>query len=577
MAGDAIKRSTLSGMRWLMLKSVLGEGVALGTAVVLARLLSPAEFGHAAVALLFVPLAVILTFEGFASALVQRETTDERHRQVAVMMSIGGGLGLTLLLVASVPILWRPLFGPETAGLIALMSPVFLIAGVGSVSRATLWRRLAFRAMTVVDLISGLIGAIVSVVLAALGFGAKALVIGGLVTTAAGSVLMLVTAPEPLPRWHRAEAKELSKFGLPAALAGLVGTMFLNVDYWVLAARLTAYQTGIYYRAFNIGVVYQSKLSNVMMQIAFPVYSRVPDRKEMATLHERAARIHAVVIFPFLAALIATAPVLIPFVFGAQWRPAVLPTQILAVAGMISAVLTGFPQVMLAVGRPRDLLYFNIFTLVTYGTAIAMACTGGLILVALVVVAVHTVILLVVYRYLLRPSLGLSIGSIVPGLGPALVGSAAFIAVALPLRIVVEHELSPLPTLFIALVVGSAVYLTVLRFLFPSTWHDVTRLLANVLSPVGQRDQRPARTVPVVPSSAQGFITHWPNGRLGSKKALKARVEGYDHSEGPTSGGAIRRWVPAGDSPEATMSIAPCDTPGGDPRTAQTSASIRAE
>ena len=501
MAGDSIKQSTISGMRWLALKSLLGESVTVASTVVLARLVSPAEFGHAAVALLFVPLAVILTFEGFASALVQRETIDERYREVAVLMSMSGGLVLTCLLLATVPVLWRPVFGGETGDLVALISPIFVIAGVGSVSRATLWRRLAFRLMTIVDIVSGLIGAIVSVVLAAMGFGAKALVVGGLAMTAASSVLMLIAAPEPFPRWHRAPAREIRKFGVPAALAGLVWMMWGNVDYWILAARLTAYQTGIYYRAFNIGVVYQSKISNVMMQLAFPVYSRISDRREMSALHERATRIHAAVLFPCLTALIATAPVIIPFAFGAEWEPAVRPCQILAVAGMIAAVLTGYGQVMLAVGRPRRLLYFNIAVLLTYAAAVAAACSHGLIFVTIVVAGVYVLILLAVYRYLLGPSLGLSITSLLPGLGPAVAGSLALLAASVPLRIFLEHRLPAPLTFCIVILAGAAVYLVVLRTMFRSTWTDLRRLAIKVLPWLEQRKATPPRDVGTDPAS----------------------------------------------------------------------------
>jgi O-antigen/teichoic acid export membrane protein len=362
-----------------------------------------------------------------------------------------------------------------------------VIAGFGTVSRAALWRRLDFRLMTVIDLVSTGAGNVISVVLALMGFGAKAIVLGAVAAMAICTVMMLCAAAEPLPRWHRRSAAEIGRFGLPAALAGLVGVLNENIDYWILAARLSAYQTGIYYRAFNLGVVYQGKISKVMIQLAFPVYSRMPGREQMRALHERAARVHAAVIFPLLAALVALAPVLIPFVFGRNWAPAVVPAQILSVAGMVAAVLTGYPQVMLAVGRPRVLLQFNLLVLVTYGTAVWLAAGHGLVVVSVAVVAVYGLILLGAYHFLLRPELGITIASLVPGLGPAVCGSAALVAVSIPLRVLLESRLAPVLTIVVVGLVGLAVYALVVRVAFRSTWNDLRALAVRVVPKLARR------------------------------------------------------------------------------------------
>jgi O-antigen/teichoic acid export membrane protein len=465
-----------------MLTRAVSEVLALGCIVLLARHISPAGFGHAAVALIFVPLAGILTFEGFASALVQRETIDHSHRQVAMLMSLLGGLILSLLVLALVAPVWRPLFGAKTAEMIALVSPVFLLASLGTVSRATLWRKLDFKRMSLIDMRATIVGNIIPVVLAlALGLGARAIVIGALAQVLLTSLLLLLAAPPPLPRWHSRSQREIGGFGLAAALAGLVDVMFRNVDYAVLAAQLPAAQVGIYWRAFNLGVVYQDKLSSVMMQLAFPVYSRTESREQMRDMHERAARVHAAVIFPLLASLIVLGPVLIPFVLGGEWIPAVRPAQILAVAGMVAAVLTGYPQVMLAVGRPRALLNFNVVMLVAYAAIVAAVAQQGLIIVSIAVVIAYLAILLGVYRFMLQRYIGISIARLVPELGPAIVGCLALAAVDEPLRRLLDPTLGAAPTIVIAGTAGIVAYCLALRRVSRATWNDLIGLAARVL------------------------------------------------------------------------------------------------
>lgn len=485
MPRESLKEATLSGVRWLMLTRISSEALGVVAMVALARLMSPAEFGHAAVALIFLPLAAILTFEGFASALVQRERIEASQLHAATLMSLLGGAVLTALALGLTPVLWRPLFGVRTAQLMAMASPVFLLACAGGVPRALLWRRLDFRRMGLIDTASLTAGNALAVVLALAGLQARAIVWGALTQVALGSLLLLLAAPPPRPslrlraHWHA--QREISAFGVPAALAGLVDVLFRNVDYAILAARLPAAQTGIYWRAFNLGVVYQDKLSGVMMQLAFPVYSRTESRAQLRGLHERATRVHAAVIFPLLTLLIVLAPLLIPWLLGARWAAAVVPTQILAVAGMVAAILTGYPQVMLALGRPRALLRFNMAMLLGYAAVVELAAGHGLRVVAVAVTVFYLAILAGVYRLLLRRHLGISVRGLLGELGPALAGCVALAVVAAPLRALLAPALAPVLTLALVSTAGLLAYVATLRAVSPAAWRDLGLLLARVL------------------------------------------------------------------------------------------------
>jgi O-antigen/teichoic acid export membrane protein len=490
MASDHLGEATVKGVRWLAVMRVVSEAIGLCAAVALARLVSPAEFGRAAVALIFVTLGVLLTFEGFASALVQREDVDDEDRQTAMLTSIVGGLLLTGLVYGLAGPLWQPLFGSETAQLIRIVSPAVLIAALGGVSRATVWRRLDFRRVSSVDAISLLVGSIVAVALAAAGLGAKAVVLGGVVQTATTTALLIIAAPPPFPRWSSGSQRSIAAFGIPAALAALVDTMFRNVDYAIMAARVSATQAGFYYRAFNVGVVYQDKISRIMTQIAFPVYSRTTDYAQLRRLHERAARVHAAVIFPMLASLVALAPLAVPLVFGSAWTPAVEPTQILAVAGMVAAILTGYPQVMLAIGRPRALFNFNVAMVIGYGAAVFIASRHGLVVVALSVTVAYIGILVGVYRFLLHRYLGITMWRLIPELGPAVLGCLALLAVEVPFSQLLEPVLPRILTIGIVGGAGLAIYSAVLRLAFPGAWEDVTTLVLRVFPQVGRIGRR---------------------------------------------------------------------------------------
>jgi O-antigen/teichoic acid export membrane protein len=496
-AGDPLdpgqlRQAAISGVRWFAGAKAASEVLQLLAAIALARLVGPADFGNAAVALIFLPLAVILTYEGFGSALVQRKLVTSGHYEAATLTSIITGFALSLLTYLLAPIVAAPIFSDEIAHLIQLVSPVFALAGIGAVSRAHLSRRLDFRTSSMIETGSLGLGALASVGLAIAGMGAEAIVLGGVLATAVASLALVIVAPPSRPRWRSQELAEITRFGGPASAAGVLYVAITNVDYAVLAARLSATQVGIYWRAFQLGVLYQDKLSGIMLRLAFPIYSRTRDLDEMKKLHERATRIHGAVVVPLLAVLIVTAPELVPLVFGDAWRAAVEPTQVLALAGMIAAILTGYPQVMLAAGRPRPLLAFNCCVLLVYGLAVFLTAKQGLVTVAIAVVGVHIAMLAAVYLVLFRRVLGMPIGRLVTDLAPALAGSVLVLAVGLPLAALLrDANTAPALIVLSAGLAGILVQAIGLRAFFPAVWADVSALLLKLI-PARLMIRRPA-------------------------------------------------------------------------------------
>jgi len=483
MSQDELKQAAVSGVRWTTAGRIAIEIVTFAAAVALARLIPPAGFGEAVVPLILVPLAVIFTFEGFGSALVQRKTIERAHGEAAMLASILTGAAFTAVTVLLARPVGEPLFGEGPARLLVMISPVFLLAGIGAVSRSLLWRRLDFRRVSLIEMASLGAGAAAAVALAAgSGLDAPAIVLGALCGSLVTTVLLLIAAPPPPPLWHRGALREVLAFGIPASGAGLTYVAITNSTLAVAAARLSAAQVGIFWRAFQLGVIYQEKISGIMIRLAFPVYSRTKDLDQLRRFHERATRIHAAVLLPLLTLLIIVAPELVPWLFGERWAPAVGPVQILCVAGMIAAVLTGYPQIMLAAGKPRALFVFNVILLALYVAVAWVAAPHGTIALAFGVVGVHVFLLLSVYGVLFRRVLAIPIRRLVTDLLPAVAGSLLLLGVALPAAGLMRGAGTPV-FVFLATVglLGAAVYLTALRSLFPTVWSDLAQLTRRVL------------------------------------------------------------------------------------------------
>ena len=244
------------------------------------------------------PLSVIATYEGFGSALVQRKVVEKAHLQAATLISWTAGVLLSIATYLLAPVVLSPILNPEIGHLVQLISPVFALAGIGTVSRARLSRALDFRRITLIETLGLVLGSFASVELRPRRPRRRGDRAGRRGHDRAASFVLVLVAPPPLPRWRAGELREIAHFGAPASAAGILHVGITNVDYAVLAARLSSTQVGLYWRAFQLGVAYQDKISGIMLRLAFPIYSRTKDLTEMKRLHERATRIHGAVVVP---------------------------------------------------------------------------------------------------------------------------------------------------------------------------------------------------------------------------------------------------------------------------------------
>jgi O-antigen/teichoic acid export membrane protein len=477
-----VREGTLAGVRWGVLARVGVETTALLSTAVLARLISPKEFGHAVVAIALIAVSQALVVEGFGTPLVQRREITRAHLESTMLLGLLGGLLLSVLAFGVAPLLRGPL-GAQTASLIRLASPCFLIISLAVVPQALAQRRLAFRVTSMIELASTVTGIVVSIVLAALGLGASALVVGQLAILATMAFLYMTTASLVAPRWHRNEARELWGFGAQTAASSLLQSAWSNLDYVIVGIQLGPVATGFYWRAFQIGGEYQGKISTIMIRLSLPVLSRTRSMEDMRRVRGRILRTHALVIFPLLAVYILVAPEVVPLAFGARWAPTVLPSQILAVAGMVFALAGGSGPLLVAAGHPRALLYSNVANTVSFAAVVIVFARFGLTTLCIAVAAVTLLFFIAQYYLLIDRLVGIPMSDLWSDVAPGLT-SLVPLAAAGGLALLACSAVGGVPALmqivFVA-AVATAAYLAFLRARFPDSWADLRLLFERAV------------------------------------------------------------------------------------------------
>jgi O-antigen/teichoic acid export membrane protein len=480
LSRDDLKEATLDGVRWVTLGRVAAEAIALAGSVVLARLVSPSEFGHAVLAIFLFALAGGMPAGSFGSPLVHAETLRPAAVRTALTLSLVSGVLVTALIVVVAPLL-TGLFGARTVTLLQLAAPLFTLYSACAVSQALIQRQLDFRRMAVVDILAVVPSLAASIVAAALGWGGAAIVVGFLVTGLSTLVLSLYWAPPGRPGYDGSEARQILRFGIPLSMSSLLWNASRNVQLAILGARMPAAQVGAFWRASMLGVYYQAKVSAILLRMMFPVLSRARSSDEIHAFRARMVQVHTTLLFPFLGLLVVIAPVLIPLFYGPEWQAAVVPTQILAAAGAATVVGTGTGPLMMAIGRADALMRYDLVYLVVFAAAVLLAAGSGITVVA-IVVSVHALVFLVIQQYFLAQRLaGVPLVDTVTESLPALVGCLGLVGIALPVELGLRAVNVPdVVVLVVTTAAGGLAYALAVRTLFPTNWRDLALVAGRV-------------------------------------------------------------------------------------------------
>lgn len=327
-------RQTLSrGLLW-QYSSVAVQAVAqLAVLSTLSRLLSPEDFGLLSAAMIFVGFAGLFGQLGVAPAIVYTSELTARVVRAGFTLSIIAGVLLTGLLWALAPIFGKYFGNDQVVPVVRAVAVIFPIAGLGAVSDALLQRRLKFNVVTLISVISYVLGyGAIAIWLGASGAGVWALVAGTIGQRTIQTVASYVLAPHPVrPLVSIAEYRKLLHYGIGHTSAEVLNYAANQGDYLVVGRVFDPATLGLYSRAYQLMMLPVKYLGQALDAVLFPVMSRVrgdPDRLKSIYLGGTAAI--SLLVCPAGAMMVVLAPEIVQLLLGRQWTGAVVPFQVLA-------------------------------------------------------------------------------------------------------------------------------------------------------------------------------------------------------------------------------------------------------
>jgi O-antigen/teichoic acid export membrane protein len=376
-----LRARVLRGFAWVAASQVGAQLTRAVVAIVIARLLTPEEYGLAALALVFASLVMVFSDLALGAALIQRKDLSVVDRDTAFWTTLAAGLIFTVLGVAlSGPL--ASLYGePDAQPLLFVLSLSFVVAALGATQQNLMLRDMDYRRVEVLTMIAGLAGGIAAVAAAVYGAGAWAIIAQQIVATAIATALAWKRSLWR-PRFAFSRASLRSMWSFSAYMLGQRMLWYLqsNADRFLIGRFLGTAALGVYAVAYNTMLVPASKLGGPLQRVFSPAFSRIQDQPErIAATWARVARLLAFVSVPALGGLIVVAPDFVPLVLGDQWTNAVPVIQILAWVGIVQALQAINMDILLARGRSKTMFRFAVVATTAHIGAFAVGLEWGII------------------------------------------------------------------------------------------------------------------------------------------------------------------------------------------------------
>ena len=336
----------------------------VASVVVLARLLTPAQFGLVAMVTAVIGVADLLRDFGLSLASVQAKDVSHAERSNLFWANTGLGTACALLAAGLTPAIVALYDEPELTAVVPPLAAVFLLSGMTTQYRADLARRLRFGTVAAADLAGPAAGIATAVCLAAGGAGVWALVAQQLVG-AATTLVVVVAAGRWLPDRYRRDVPVSRFFRFGGAVLGtqLLSYVTRNVDSVAIGAVRGPADLGLYSRAYQLVMVPINQINAPLTNVAVPVLARVhEDREKLGAGLRRAQLVACYVTAPLLVVAAALAGPLVDLVLGESWHHVAPILAVLAIGGIFRSVSQIAYWGYLATGRTGELLRLQLWT-----------------------------------------------------------------------------------------------------------------------------------------------------------------------------------------------------------------------
>lgn len=379
-----LKQKAISATFWSSIDTFSRQGVQFIITLILARLLTPTDYGTVGLLSIFLGIAGVFINSGFASALIQRQEISDIDLSSVFYFNVFMALLFSCLLSLAAPSIAAFYNTPILVPLTRIMAASLFIGAFGSIQTTILTKSLDFRKQCIISLATVVVSGSIAVVLAWYNYGVWSLAILFLASSCVSTLLLwALHSWRPRPIFSISAIRSLFRFGSFLMVSSLLDTLYTRLNTLVIGKFYSPQDLGYYSRADGTQQIPASVLSGVISRVAFPLFSAANRDPSLLRNGLHKAITHTMMLnLPIMLGMVVTARSLVLVLFGEQWLPCVPYLQILCLGGILWPLHVLNLDVLVAQGRSDLFFRLEVFKKIVGIGLLVIACFFGITAIA---------------------------------------------------------------------------------------------------------------------------------------------------------------------------------------------------
>ena len=462
---DTLKSKTVTGLLWTLIDIFSNQGIQIIIQIVLARLLTPKDFGLIGMLTVFIAISQTIVDSGFSNALIREKSPSQTDYSTVFYFNFFISIFLYLILYISSAGIASFYKEPQLVNLLRFLSLIVIINSFGLIQRTILTKKLDFKTQTIVNFISSILSGLLAILLAYRGFGVWSLVVRTIIMQLIQSVLfMLLNKWKPSFIFSINSFKRLFGFGSKLLASEILNTLYNNLYYLLIGKFYSPRELGYYTNAQKIRDAASSSITTSVQKVSYPVLSTLQEENSrLIFAYKKIIKNTVYVTFPIMLGLAAIADPLFNLLLGEKWNQAIIYFQILCIAGTLFPLHAINLNVLQVKGRSDLFLRLEVIKKAISLIIIAIALFYGAdIIVLLLITILNSVVSFFINTYYSKKLLNYSTLEQIRDLSPALIISIIMATTIFLLSVLLSYSIMII--LIIQVLSGIFLYIALSKF-----------------------------------------------------------------------------------------------------------------
>ncbi len=454
-----MRKQILSGLKWTAGAKIVSQIITWGITLIVMRLLTPGDYGLLAMASVFIAFMLMIAEAGLSNALVQKKEIDETSLRQIFGIVITVNICFLVIFNLLSPVIAN-FFGDERlVPIMRVLSLQFLFVIVSTIPAALLHRELKFKNLSLIELITGVFSSVLVLIMAFADYGVWSLVIGSTFGGFIRALTIYFSAPfYKLPIFSLQGMSGFLSFGGNLTVARFLSFFFNQADILIVGKLLGKEMLGYYSVAMHLASLPVQRVTSILYQVTFPIFSRFQDdRERLGETMIKAMHALSFFAFPVLWGIASIANEFVLYFLGGKWQDAILPLQLLALIMPLRMLINFSVSVTDSYGRPDVHMKNLLLASIVVPPAILIGSQWGIVGVGVAWVTVYPVVFLANSSRTLSV-MGLQLPNLLYVIAPVVAATAGMYATVWGVRRLLAGDISQLTMLIVLIVVGVLMY-----------------------------------------------------------------------------------------------------------------------